>query len=774
MSGPMAKIAVEECKKLGIYPTDDPEESLAVQGTRPAQTVMTKLKHMTQAQIDEICTRLGYGKEERGKFLQALRHLRAAVDGKRNATENGKPTPDVAAACTRKALEAFRGAPLSDEELAQLQAQAKAAAASKPAAAAAEGDVSEEEAEEFAGDDEDEEWIQRGDKLHADQLRAEYMELQGAGKRLKIADGNLADDGDGDDDEEEERFDYFAAGSVVKCPCTAELVVVSRSEVLDCPACHSTLLPSGEAAVCAPLPQCFAAQPIECFECQAQLEAPLRTTVHAICPGCDSRLAPKAGSTASPASMQLTQPALEMIKPEVFEYGAEPQDAAQPMEDAPMSGQHEPDEAAAAVGAFAKDEDGMLLSNLFLYPQLCRDQRASGDLMVMLVSHEVDARHGKAQFYDANQLHAAVEEREEQWRGIEFLLQTGQFEERFAAERRRCDERRDERDQHLAVPFPAVLGLDTHSHSEYRADYTTQVFQAEKLRFLDGRPAEDADEPPCTVLAPGAAAANSLGAAAAAVPQPPDDQSSALDSAHMAKAFDERDIPAEYLKTVGGQLDFLANTDSVQSHYEGFEEITREQQLQALAQAGERMNHHGAQINLEPILSDLAQGKTVDLFNIPGRPVSWHGFTALCREINVEVYEQDRKKVIPTDTKTLQRVRVLQPGRVVESRDVFSTMNVRVEQREHEGQPTQDPSGQQDLYMYSFSPDKDKANNERGYDSRFVEGRQKICLVRARYFRLAVLPTSATNPKASHCSGPTASARPTSRRCTQHRRSLPR
>ena len=30
---------------------------------------------------------------------------------------------------------------------------------------------------------------------------------------------------------------------------------------------------------------------------------------------------------------------------------------------------------------------------------------------------------------------------------------------------------------------------------------------------------------------------------------------------------------------------------------------------------------------------------------------------------DVEVYEQDRKKVIPTDTKTLQSVRVLQPGR---------------------------------------------------------------------------------------------------------------
>ncbi|MEC9053655.1 MAG: hypothetical protein VX747_14420, partial [Actinomycetota bacterium] len=703
------------------------------------------------------------------------------------------PTPETAAKCTRTALEAFKGAPLSGEELAQLQAQARAQAvaatkkASKPAAAAAEDDFSEEEEEEeFAGDDEDEEegdalFIQRGDKLHAAQLRTEYEELQGASKRLKIADGDRAGDSDGDGDdeeeeeEEEERFDYFAAGSVVKCPCTAELVVVSRSEVLDCPACHSTLLPSGEAAVCAPLPQCFAAQPIECFECQAQLEAPLRTTVHAICPGCDSRLAPKAGSAVGPASMQLTQPAAEMIKPEVFEYGAEPEDAAQPMEDAPMGGQHEP-EAAAAAGATPTDEDGMLLSNLFLYPQLCRDKRASGDLMVMLVSHEVDARHGKAQFYDDSKLHAAVEEREEQWRGIEFLLQTGQFEERFAAERRRCDERRDERDQHLAVPFPAVLGLDTHSHSEYRADYTTQVFQAEKLRFLDGRPAEDADEPPCTVLAPGAAAANGLGAAAAAAPQPPDDQSSALDSAHLAKAFDERDIPAEYLKTVGGQLDFLANTDSVQSHYEGFEEITREQQLQALAQAGERMNHHGAQINLEPILSDLAQGKTVHLFNIPGRPVSWHGFTALCREINVEVYEQDRKKVIPTDNKTLQRVRVQQPGRVVESRDVFSTMNVRVEQREHEGQPTQDPSGQQDLYLYSFSPDKDKANNERGYDSRFIEGRQKICLVRARCLRFAVLPASASplTQKRRYCSGPTASARPTSRRCTQHRRSLPR
>ena len=91
MSGPMGKIAVEECKKLGIYPTDDPQQSVTA-STR-AESVMTKLKHMTKAQIDEICTRLGYGKEERGKFLHALSDLRAAVDGKRHATENGKPTP---------------------------------------------------------------------------------------------------------------------------------------------------------------------------------------------------------------------------------------------------------------------------------------------------------------------------------------------------------------------------------------------------------------------------------------------------------------------------------------------------------------------------------------------------------------------------------------------------------------------------------------------------------------------------------------------------------
>ena len=84
MSGPMAKIAVEECKKLGIYPTDDPQQSVTA-STR-AESVMTKLKHMTKAQIDEICTRLGYGKEERGKFLQAVRDLRAAVDGKLNKT----------------------------------------------------------------------------------------------------------------------------------------------------------------------------------------------------------------------------------------------------------------------------------------------------------------------------------------------------------------------------------------------------------------------------------------------------------------------------------------------------------------------------------------------------------------------------------------------------------------------------------------------------------------------------------------------------------------
>ena len=52
--------------------------------------------------------------------------------------------------------------------------------------------------------------------------------------------------------------------------------------------------------------------------------------------------------------------------------------------------------------------------------------------------------------------------------------------------------------------------------------------------------------------------------------------------------------------------------------------------------------------------------------------------------------------------------------------------------------------------MYSFSPDKDKANNERGYDSRFIEGRQKVCLVRARCFLdLPCFPASAANPKAS-------------------------
>ena len=67
MSGPMGKIAVEECKKLGIYPTDDPQQSVTA-STR-AESVMTKLKHMTQAQIDEICTRLGYDKEQRGKFV---------------------------------------------------------------------------------------------------------------------------------------------------------------------------------------------------------------------------------------------------------------------------------------------------------------------------------------------------------------------------------------------------------------------------------------------------------------------------------------------------------------------------------------------------------------------------------------------------------------------------------------------------------------------------------------------------------------------------------
>ena len=46
MSGPMGKIAVEECKKLGIYPTDDPEESWATQGNRTTK-VMTKLKHFS-------------------------------------------------------------------------------------------------------------------------------------------------------------------------------------------------------------------------------------------------------------------------------------------------------------------------------------------------------------------------------------------------------------------------------------------------------------------------------------------------------------------------------------------------------------------------------------------------------------------------------------------------------------------------------------------------------------------------------------------------------
>eukprot|EP01045_Picozoa_sp_COSAG04_P031792 COSAG04_NODE_6008_length_1435_cov_1.250749_1_plen_310_part_10 len=310
MPGAMWKLAVQEHKRVDHYPTDEAQECVTTAPQMP--TVMSKLKHFTKAQMDEICTRNRFTKEERTKFMNACLHLRAAVNGTECATRNGEPTPNRAANATRTALEAFKDAPLSGEELAQLRAQAQAQAvaatknASKPAAAAAEDDFSEEEEEEeFAGDDEDEEegdalFIQRGDKLHAAQLRTEYEELQGASKRLKIADGKRAGDSDGDGDgddeeEEEERFDYFAAGSVVKCPCTAELVVVSRSEVLDCPACHSTLLPSGEAAVCAPLPQCFAAQPIECFECQAQLEAPLRTTVHAICPGCDSRLAPKAG-----------------------------------------------------------------------------------------------------------------------------------------------------------------------------------------------------------------------------------------------------------------------------------------------------------------------------------------------------------------------------------------------------------------------------------------------------------------------------------------------
>eukprot|EP01045_Picozoa_sp_COSAG04_P018089 COSAG04_NODE_1647_length_6060_cov_2.227646_1_plen_280_part_10 len=149
----MWQLAVQEYQERGILPTDEPQ-LYATAGAMNA-AAMSKLQHFTKAQLDEICTKHSFDKEQRAKFVTAARNVRAAVNGTKDAGTTEKPTPAKAATATSAVLEAFEGGPLSGEELAQLHARARAVTATKKAVAVE--DDADEEAEEEADDDADEE-----------------------------------------------------------------------------------------------------------------------------------------------------------------------------------------------------------------------------------------------------------------------------------------------------------------------------------------------------------------------------------------------------------------------------------------------------------------------------------------------------------------------------------------------------------------------------------------------------------------------------------------